>query len=162
MGLAVYPGSFDPATNGHVNMIRRAAKIFDHVVVAVAYNIKKIGMFSVDERVEMLRDATAGIENVEVDSFDGLLVDYMRRRKARVVLRGLRALSDFEYEFQMAHVNNKLHPDIETVFLVAGAEEFFISSQVVKEVATLGGMVACLVPERVKEELEKKVGKRKR
>ncbi|MBM4398641.1 MAG: pantetheine-phosphate adenylyltransferase, partial [Deltaproteobacteria bacterium] len=126
------------------------------------HNFKKTGMFSVDERVEMLRDATAGIGNVEVDSFDGLLVDYMRRRKARVVLRGLRALSDFEYEFQMAHVNNKLHPDIETVFLVAGADEFFISSQVVKEVATLGGKVACLVPERVKEELEKKVGRRRK
>jgi len=161
MALAVYPGSFDPVTNGHVNLIRRAVKVFDRVVVAVAYNIKKqkTGLFSVEERVRMLKDATTPFPEVEVDSFDGLLVDYMRRRGARVVLRGLRAVSDFEYEFQMAHVNRKLSPEIETVFLVTGAEEFFISSQVVREVAALGGSVSCLVPDGVRRELKRKLGK---
>jgi len=157
MSIAVYPGSFDPVTNGHVNLIRRAVEIFDGLIVAVAYNMRKQGLFSVEERVAMLREATAQIPRVEVDSFDGLLVDYMRRRSVRVVIRGLRATADFEYEFQMAHVNHKLYPDIETMFLVAGSDEFFISSQVVKEVAMLGGSVACLVPPHVRDALEKKL-----
>jgi len=157
MSIAVYPGSYDPVTNGHVNLIRRAVEIFDGLIVAVAYNMRKQGLFSVEERVAMLREATAQIPRVEVDSFDGLLVDYMRRRSVRVVIRGLRATADFEYEFQMAHVNHKLYPDIETMFLVAGADEFFISSQVVKEVAMLGGSVACLVPPHGRDALEKKL-----
>jgi pantetheine-phosphate adenylyltransferase len=153
VSVAIYPGSFDPATNGHINLIRRAASVFDRVVVAVAYNIRKSCLFSPGDRVDMLREACAVFPNVEVDSFEGLLVDYMRRRKCRITLRGLRAVSDFEYEFQMAHMNQKLDADIETVFLAAGAEEFFISSGVVREVASLGGDVTQLVPPVVRERL---------
>lgn len=157
MSVAIYPGSFDPPTNGHINLIRRAARVFDRVVVAVAYNIRKTSLFSFEDRVEMLREACAIFPKVEVDSFEGLLVNYMRHRRARVVLRGLRAVSDFEYEFQMAHMNQKLDADIETVFLAAGADEFFISSGVVREVAALGGDVTPLVPPFVRERLLQKM-----
>ncbi len=151
--LTVYPGSFDPVTNGHVNLIRRAAEIFSPLIVAVATNIKKVECFSREARVEMLRDSTSGIPGVEIDSFEGLLVDYVARRGARIVVRGLRAMSDFEFEFQMAHLNHKLAPGVETVFLVTGTDEFFISSSVVREIASLGGNVEGLVPERVRARL---------
>ncbi len=156
MTIAIYPGSFDPVTNGHINLIERASRIFDSVVVAVAMNSQKLGLFTVEERVGLLRAVTAGIPSVEVDSFDGLLVDYVRRRGARVVVRGLRAVSDFEYEFQMAHMNHKLYPELETVFMVTGADEFYISSQLVKEVARLGGCVDGLVPPVVRDALRAK------
>jgi pantetheine-phosphate adenylyltransferase len=143
-----------------VNLIGRAAQLFDHIVVAVSHNRRKsTALFSVDERLDMLRTICAAIPGVEVDAFEGLLIDYMRARGARIVLRGLRAISDFEYEFQMAHINQKLHGDVETVFLMTGPEEFFISSNVVKEVASLGGPVDVLVPASVRRELERKFRK---
>lgn len=151
--LTIYPGSFDPVTNGHVNLIRRAASIFSPLVVAVATNVKKLECFTREERVEMLREVTQGIPGVEIDAFEGLLVDYVARRDARIVVRGLRAMSDFEFEFQMAHMNHKLAPGVETVFLVTGADEFFISSSVVREIASLGGNVEGLVPEGVRDRL---------
>lgn len=159
MIIAIYPGSFDPVTNGHINLIERAARIFEHVVVAVAKNPQKQSLFSVEERVNLLRKVTEKIAKVEVDAFDGLLVDYVRRRGAKIVIRGLRAVSDFEYEFQMAHMNHKLYPELETIFMVTGADEFYISSQLVKEVARLGGCVEGLVPAVVQEALKAKFAK---
>lgn len=156
MSNAIYPGSFDPVTNGHINLIERAAEIFDHVVVAVAINSQKKGLFDEQERVALLEACVGGIDGVQVDSFEGLLVDYVRNRGARIVIRGLRAVSDFEYEFQMAHMNHKLYSDLETVFMVTGTTEFYISSQLVKEVARLGGPVDELVPPVVRDELLKK------
>ncbi len=156
MTIAIYPGSFDPVTNGHINLIERAARVFDRVVVAVAMNSQKEGLFAVEERLDLLRAVTSGLARVEVDSFDGLLVDYVRRQGARVVIRGLRAVSDFEYEFQMAHMNHKLYPELETMFMVTGADEFYISSQLVKEVARLGGCVEGLVPPAVRDALAAK------
>ena len=159
MNIAIYPGSFDPVTNGHINLIERASRVFDQIVVAIAFNAKKAGLFSVSERLEMLRASTAHVPGVRIEAFDGLLVDYMRAHDIQIVLRGLRAVSDFEYEFQMAHMNRKLWPGIETFFMVTGAEEFYISSQVVKEVAALGGSVKDLVPEMVRLRLENKLGR---
>lgn len=148
-GLAIYPGSFDPVTNGHLDIVHRTLRIFPKVVVAVAINPRKTAMFSVEERVELIRESLHGIPNVEVDSFSGLLVDYAKKRSARIVVRGLRALSDFENEFQMAHMNHRLAPDLETFFMMTGQEHFYISSQTVKEVAYFGGNVSGLVPEPV-------------
>ncbi len=146
MTPVVYPGSFDPVTNGHVDVVRRAAAVFGKVIVAVASNVRKSSAFTVEERVEMLRMALEGIPGVEVDAFEGLLVDYLDTTGAKVVIRGVRAVSDYEFEFQMAHMNSQLRPGIETVFLVAGPEEFFISSSAVKEVACFGGDVSPFVP----------------
>lgn len=157
MVSVIYPGSFDPVTDGHVGLIRRAASVFGHVVVAVAGNFRKSELFSRDERVQMLRTVTAGIENVEIDAFDGLLVDYMSARGARIVIRGLRAVSDFEYEFQMAHMNGRLDPRIETVFMVASPEETFISSSVVREVAMLGGNISGMVHPEVARLLKERL-----
>lgn len=145
MVTVVYPGSFDPVTCGHVSLVRRAASVFGNVIVAVATNSRKSELFTSDERVEMLRMATDGIPGVEVDSFSGLLVDYMRRRQIRISIRGLRAVSDFEYEFQMAHMNGRLDPGMETVFMVAGPAETYISSSLVREVAMLGGDITGMV-----------------
>jgi len=153
MILAVYPGSFDPVTNGHLNIIKRASHLFDHVIVAVAYNVRKQGLFSVQERLEMLSDVTKDMDGVSVDAFQGLLVQYMQRKKATVVIRGLRAVSDFEYEFQMAHMNSYLASDIETVFMMTGPDEFYISSNIVKEVSALNGDVSGLVPPVVEQYL---------
>jgi pantetheine-phosphate adenylyltransferase len=160
MKTAIYPGSFDPVTNGHVNLIRRAATIFNPLVVAVACNVRKSESFTREERLEMLREVTEGIEGVVVDSFDGLLVDYMARLGSSIVVRGLRAVSDFEFEFQMAHMNHKLLPELETIFMVTGAEEFFISSSVVREVAALGGNVDGLVPGSVADRLRRRFPQR--
>ena len=144
--LAVYPGTFDPITNGHVDILRRSLKIFDRVVVALAENVRKAPLFSIDERRKLIADALGGDARLEVDAFQGLLADYCRRRGASVVIRGLRALADFEYEFQSAHMNRRLAPDVETLFLMTGEESFYVSSSLVKEVALMGGDVSGLVP----------------
>lgn len=157
---AVYPGSFDPVTNGHLEILRRGRNIFGHVVAAVLTNEAKAPFFSLDERLQMLREATAEWSNVEVDSFDGLLVDYARRRSAGVILRGIRAVTDYEYEFQMALMNRRLLPSIETVFLVPSETYSYLSSSLVKEVAKLGGSIDGLVPKSVQGKLEERVGRR--
>ena len=146
MRLAVYPGTFDPITNGHVDILRRSLKIFDRVVVALAENVRKAPLFSIDERRRMIADALGGDARLEIDAFQGLLADYCRRRGASVVIRGLRALADFEYEFQTAHMNRRLAPDVETMFLMTSEESFYVSSSLVKEVALMGGDVSGLVP----------------
>ena len=147
--LAVFPGSFDPLTNGHVDVIERACRLFDRVVVAVLVNSGKTPLFSLDERVAIIRDAFAGQDSVEVETFDGLLVEFARRRKAVAVVRGLRRAADFDYEVQMTDMNRHLDADIETVFLVPSPQVAFISSTLVKEIAALGGPVDGLVPAAV-------------
>ena len=160
MKIAVYPGSFDPVTSGHVDVIERAAKLFDRVIVAVIRNPDKSPLFSFKERMEMLKSSVPHLGNVAIDSFDGLLVEYVRERKACAVVRGLRAVSDFDYEFQMALTNRRMAPEIETVFLMTDYKYSYLSSSVVKQVAGLGGDVAGLVPQPVAAYL-KKSGKRK-
>ena len=156
MTLAVYPGTFDPITNGHADILRRSLKIFDRVVVALAENVRKAPLFSIDERRKMIADALGGDARLEVDAFQGLLADYCRRRGATVVIRGLRALADFEYEFQSAHMNRRLAPDVETMFLMTSEESFYVSSSLVKEVALMGGDVSRMVPAAVVAALERK------
>ena len=146
MSLAVYPGTFDPITNGHVDILRRSLKIFDRVVVALADNVRKTPLFSLAERRAMITEALGGEPRLEVDAFQGLLADYCRKRGATVVIRGLRALADFEYEFQSAHMNRRLAPDVETMFLMTSEESFYVSSSLVKEVALMGGDVSRMVP----------------
>ncbi len=155
MQIAIYPGSFDPATNGHMDVITRAAGLFDRLIVAVGRNSGKSPLFTPDERVALLREvcADAGLTNVEVDAFEGMLVDYARKQGARVVVKGLRAVSDFEYEFQMALANHHLAPDVETLFLMTSAEHLYLSSSIVKEIARLKGDVSALVPPRVESRL---------
>jgi pantetheine-phosphate adenylyltransferase len=148
--VAVYAASFDPITNGHLDLIERAAKLFDEVVVAVATNVEKSGgTFPVDERLALIREAVTGMKNVRVDTIEGLLVDYLRRIGARIVIRGLRALADFEYEFQFAHMNRRLAPGVDTVFFMTDERNHYVSSSLVKEVASLGGDVTGLVPAAV-------------
>jgi pantetheine-phosphate adenylyltransferase len=147
--VAVYPGSFDPVTNGHVDLVLRGTGIFRKVIVAVLRNTQKQSLFSVEERVALLKESLGGIERVEVDAFDGLLVEYARSKGARHILRGIRAVSDFEYEFQMALMNRRLAPDVETVFLMPREEYTYLSSRLVREVALLGGPLEGLVPEPV-------------
>jgi len=154
---AVYPGSFDPPTNGHLDIIDRSSRMFARVIVAVALNIRKDALFPAAERVRMLRELTSRWKNVEVDSFSGLLVDYARKREARVLVRGLRAISDFEYEFQMAHMNKKLAPEIDTVMLMTGERHSYISSNIVKEIARFGGRIDDLVPPGVRDSVLKKM-----
>ena len=158
MRLAIYPGSFDPITNGHVDVIARAATLFDEVIVAPASNEAKPGLFSTEERVEMLREVTSRFPNVKVSAFAGLLVEFARLQGAVAVVRGLRAISDFEFEFQMALMNRKLEPTIETVFLTPREEYTYLSSRIVKEIARLGGPVDAFVPEPVVQALRKKLG----
>jgi pantetheine-phosphate adenylyltransferase len=150
---AVYPGSFDPLTNGHLDLIERSLRIFDELIVAVVTNPAKSALFSDEERIEMIREATRGLREIEVVIFDGLLVDLVGRRGARAIIRGLRAVSDFEYEFQMALMNRKLREEIETVFLMPHEAYSYISSRLVKEVASLGGAVTGLVPPGVEKRL---------
>jgi len=154
--IALYPGTFDPPTNGHCDIIQRSLEIFDHVIVGVAHNPQKITLFSVVERVEMLREVTRELERVEVAYFDGLVIDYAKSRNADVIIRGLRAVSDFEYELQMALTNRKLAQDIETVFMMPSAQYSFLSSSIVKEVSQFGGNVSCFVPQFVEMQLQKK------
>lgn len=158
MRTAIYPGSFDPLTNGHVDVVERAARLFDSVVVAVARNSAKTPLFSVEERVQQLTDALASCENVRVTTFDGLLVAFARETGAAAIIRGLRAVSDFEYEFQMALMNRRLAPEIETVFLMTDADKAFLSSSMVKEVARLGGEIHGLVPDVVETALRARLG----
>ncbi|NOK39634.1 pantetheine-phosphate adenylyltransferase [Corallococcus exercitus] len=157
MPVAIYPGSFDPLTNGHLSLIQRSLKMFDRLIVAIAVNPKKTPLFSQEERIELIREAVND-PRVEVDAFHGLLVDYVHHRNVSVVIRGLRAVSDFEYEFQLANMNRKLAPDIDTVFMMTGEDYFYISSQLVREVATFGGNVEGLVPPNVNAGLKKKFG----
>ncbi len=155
--VAIYPGTFDPVTNGHLDLIERGAKIFDLLVVAVARNLEKEPLFAASERVEMLRSVTLPWPNVEVDAFDGLLVEYARRKKAQVLLRGIRAISDYEYELQMALMNRKQEPQIETVFMMPAETYSYLSSRLVKEIFRLGGDIRDLVPPLVEERLRAKV-----
>lgn len=157
MAIAVCSGSFDPVTYGHLDIISRSSKVFDKVIVAVLINSKKNSMFSVEERVELLRQATADMGNVEIDSFDGLLIDYMNKRGAHVIVRGLRAVSDFEYEMQVASINKKLDEKIETFFMMTNNQYSYLSSSIVKEVAKYKASVTDLVPPVVEEALKKKV-----
>ena len=155
--VAIYPGSFDPVTNGHLDLIERGTKIFGRLVVAVLRNTEKAPLFSLAERVEMMLEATRGIPNLEVDAFDGLLVDYARKVGARVLLRGIRAVSDYEFELQMAMMNRKLEPRLETVFMLPGEAYSYLSSRLVREIAKLGGPVNGLVPPAVEQRLRAKV-----
>lgn len=155
--LAIYPGSFDPVTNGHLDLIERGTKIFDRLLVAVLSNLDKDPLFTVRERVEMLGEVTRRWSNVEVEIFDGLLVEYARQRKAQVILRGIRAISDYEYELQMALMNRKLEPGIETVFMMPAEAYSYLSSRLVKEIARLGGALDGLVPASVAGRLRAKV-----
>lgn len=157
MKTAIYPGSFDPIHNGHLDVVERAAKLWDHIIVAVAYNEAKSGLFTPSERVDLIQSATSHLDSVEVVSFEGLLVDFVDKRGADVVVRGLRAISDFEYEFQMALMNRSLDEDLETVFLMPSQENIYLSSRIVKEVAKLGGEIERFVPAVVLEALNEKI-----
>jgi len=154
--LAVYPGSFDPLTNGHVDIITRGARLFDRIIVAILVNAEKAPLFTMDERVEIATSVFESLPNVEVDTFEGLLVDYMERRRAQVIVRGLRAVSDFEFEFQMALMNRRLNGKIETVFMMPAEQYSYISSRLIKEVFVLGGRVHGLVPDMVEDRLHDK------
>ncbi|HLX73648.1 MAG TPA: pantetheine-phosphate adenylyltransferase [Terriglobales bacterium] len=155
--IAIYPGSFDPLTNGHLDLIERGAKIFDELIVAILRNPEKEPLFSLDERTEMIRAMTRERDNVRVDSFDGLMVDYALQVGATAVLRGIRAISDYEYELQMALMNRKLEPRLETVFMMPAETYSYLSSRLVRQVATLGGSVRGLVPELVEKKLREKL-----
>ena len=154
--IAVYPGSFDPITNGHLDLIQRALRVFDHIVVAVATNAFKQSLFTIEERMEMIRESLKDYPQITIDSFDGLLVNYAMRQKARAVLRGLRAVTDFEYEFQLAMMNRRLEPEVETVFLMTGLRWVFLSSSILKEAAVHGGNIEGMVPEIVVKKLREK------
>ncbi len=154
--IAIYPGTFDPITNGHVDLIERGLRIFDEIIVAVAKNPKKAPLFTVEKRVKMASEAVKGLGNVKVEPFDGLLMDYAKKKGAGAVIRGLRAVSDFEYELQMALMNRRLVSEVETVFMMPSEEYSYLTSSIVKEVASLKGTVKGLVPEAVEKELRKK------
>src|SRR5579872_5156764 len=158
MPAAIVPGSFDPVTNGHLDIIERAAHLFVHVTVAVAINSAKAPLFALEERVQMLEEVCSHLANVSVGTFTGLLAEYAQQCGARAIVRGLRAVSDFEYELQMALMNRRLCPGVETVFMMTGAEYSYLSSSIVKEIARLGGSVEGLVPDSVRQRLRQKVG----
>ncbi|WP_315077107.1 pantetheine-phosphate adenylyltransferase [uncultured Clostridium sp.] len=149
MKVAVYPGSFDPITNGHLDIIERGSKVFDKLIIGVLVNVDKKGLFEIEERVELIKKVTRHIKNVEVLSFNGLLIDFLKANNAKIILKGLRAVSDFEYEFKMALMNNKLDPDIETVFMMTSAQYSYLSSSSVKQVAKFGGCIEGLVPKEI-------------
>lgn len=156
MKTVLYPGSFDPVTNGHINLIHRGLVIFERMIVAVAHNARKTPLFTPDERMQMIRESIGHEPRVEITTFEGLLVDYANKRNVNAVMRGLRALSDFEFEFQLAHMNRRLAPQIETVFMMTGEEHFYVSSSLVREIAQFGGNLAGLVPESVERGLKER------
>jgi pantetheine-phosphate adenylyltransferase len=155
--VAIYPGSFDPFTNGHLDLVERSIRLADRLIIGILRNEQKAALFTVDERIEMVREVVSAIPNVEIATFDGLLVDFASRSGASVIIRGIRAISDYEYELQMALMNRRLRPDIETVFLMAGEAHSFISSRLVKEVIRLGGNISGLVPPSVEGRLRKRL-----
>ncbi len=154
--IAVYPGTFDPITNGHIDLIERSLRIFDEVIVAIAHNPKKMPLFNIKERIEMITSSTKGLRNIKIETFDGLLVDYAKKKKAQAIIRGLRAVSDFEYEFQMALMNRRLDNKIETVFLMPSEEYSYLTSSIVKEIAAFKGSINGLVPKIVDKKLKEK------
>jgi len=156
--IAVYPGTFDPITNGHLSIVNRALKIFDKLIIAILNNPQKEPLFSIEERIAMIKDVLRSKSNIEVDVFDGLLVDYVLKKKSNVILRGIRALSDFEYEFQMALMNRKLNRDVQSIFLMTDYKWFYISSTIIKEAASFNGDISGLVPPSVCEKLKEKFG----
>jgi len=156
--VVIYPGTFDPFTNGHISIISRALKIFDRLVIAILNNPQKLPLFTMEERIQMIREVLKDQRHVEVDSFNGLLVDYVIQKKTNVVIRGLRALSDFEYEFQMALMNRKLNREVQSIFLMTDYKWFYTSSTIIKEAASLGGDVSGLVPAVVCKKLKQKFG----
>jgi pantetheine-phosphate adenylyltransferase len=160
MRIAVYPGSFDPITNGHEDIIKRASKIFDEVIVAVLINPEKKGLFNIQERVELISKVVKPYDNVVVESFTGLLINFMSQKNAKVILKGLRAVSDFEYEFQMSLMNNKLDPSIETLFMMTNAQYSYLSSSSVKQVALFGGCIKGLVPDEIISDVLNKIKSR--
>jgi pantetheine-phosphate adenylyltransferase len=157
-GIAIYPGSFDPVTNGHIDIAERGLKLFDKVIVAILHNPGKEYLFTVEERMELLSISLGSHTNIEIDTFDGLLVDYAARKNANAILRGMRAVSDFEYEFQMALMNRRMNRDIQTVFLMTGLRWIFTSSSIIKEAARFGGNINGMVPSEVNRRLKKKFG----
>jgi pantetheine-phosphate adenylyltransferase len=156
--IAIYPGTFDPITNGHLSILTRALKIFDKLIIALLNNPQKIPLFSMDERIQMIREVLKDQLNVEIDSYNGLLVDYVVSKRSNVIIRGLRAMSDFEYEFQMALMNRKLNREVQSVFLMTDYKWFYTSSTIIKEAASLGGDVSGLVPPIVCKKLKEKFG----
>ncbi len=154
--IAIYPGSFDPVTNGHLDILERGLKLFDKIIVAILHNPGKMSLFTVEERVDMLQRSLKELPNTEIDTFDGLLVDYAARRKAHAILRGMRAVSDFEYEFQMALMNRRLNREVQTVFLMTGLRWIFTSSSIIKEAARFGGNIEGMVPSFVLRKLKAK------
>ena len=156
--IAVYPGTFDPITNGHLSIVNRALKIFDKLIIAILNNPQKAPLFSIEERIFMIKDVLKSKSNIEVDVFDGLLVDYVIKKKSNVVLRGIRALSDFEYEFQMALMNRKLNREVQSIFLMTDYKWFYISSTIIKEAASFNGDISGLVPPIVCRKLKEKFG----
>lgn len=159
MRIAVYPGSFDPATNGHIDVIERALKIFDRIIVGIGDNPGKKPLFSINERIEMLRESTKHLDNVEIGSFKGLLLDYVKSKNSKIIIRGLRAVSDFEFEFQRALINRVVDSDTETVFIMTKEDYVYLNSSIIKEIAMFGGKVNGLVPKIVEKKLREKYSK---
>lgn len=161
MKVCVYPGSFDPITNGHLDIIDRASKVFDRLIVAVVVNPNKNPVFTLEERVQLIKDSIGDVSNIEVDSFSGLLIDYMNKKNSRIIIKGLRVVTDFEYEFQMALLNKNLNPDIETVFMMTNSKYSYLSSSMIKEIASLGANIDEFVPHIIKDKILDKFNVRK-